>query len=73
MYNQVVILDNCNNPAVILDNCKKLEANLTSFKLQKQTIIDWVINLFKTPLTPAQQSLLAKGPNFVVTPQAPLI
>ena len=28
----------------------------------------WVINLSKTPLTPAQQSLLAKGPNFAVTP-----
>ena len=26
----------------------------------------WVINLSNTPLTPAQESLLAKGPNFAV-------
>ena len=26
----------------------------------------WVINLFITPLTPAQESLLAKGSNFAV-------
>ena len=28
----------------------------------------WVINLSSKPLTPAQRSVLAKGPNFVVTP-----
>ena len=31
----------------------------------------WVINLFNKPLTPAQRSVLAKGPNFVVTPRQP--
>ena len=28
----------------------------------------WVINLSKTKLTEAQESLLAKGPNFAITP-----
>ena len=31
----------------------------------------WVINLSSKPLTPAQRSVLAKGPNFVVSPQHP--
>ena len=31
----------------------------------------WVINLSKKPLTPAQRSVLAKGPNFAVTPRQP--
>ena len=32
----------------------------------------WLINLSSKPLTPAQRSVLAKGPNFVVTPRHPL-
>ena len=31
----------------------------------------WIINLSNKPLTPAQRSVLAKGPNFVVTPRQP--
>ena len=31
----------------------------------------WVINLSNKPLTPAQRSVLAKGPNFMVTPRQP--
>ena len=31
----------------------------------------WVINLSCKPLTPAQRSALAKGPNFAVTPKQP--
>ena len=31
--------------------------------------LKWVINLSSTHLTQAQRSLLAKGPNFVVTPK----
>ena len=31
----------------------------------------WVINLSDKPLTPAQRSVLAKGPNFAVTPRQP--
>ena len=31
----------------------------------------WVINLFSKPLTPAQRSVLAKGPNFAVSPKQP--
>ena len=32
---------------------------------------NWVINLSSIPLTQEQDSLLAHGPNFVVTPQKP--
>ena len=31
----------------------------------------WVINLSTKPLTKAQRSVLAKGPNFVVSPKHP--
>ena len=31
----------------------------------------WVINLSNKPLTPAQRSVLAKGPNFAVSPKQP--
>ena len=31
----------------------------------------WVINLSNKPLTPAQRSVLAKGPKFAVTPRQP--
>ena len=31
----------------------------------------WVINLSSKPLTPAQKSVLAKGPNFAVSPKHP--
>ena len=31
----------------------------------------WVINLSSKPLTPAQRSVVAKGPNFAVTPKQP--
>ena len=31
----------------------------------------WVINLSIKPLTPAERSVLAKGPNFVVSPKQP--
>ena len=31
----------------------------------------WVINVSSKPLTPAQRSVLAKGPNFVVAPKQP--
>ena len=31
----------------------------------------WVINLSNKPLTPAQRSVLAKGPNFAVNPRQP--
>ena len=31
----------------------------------------WVINLSSKPLTPAQRSVLAKGPNFAVSPWQP--
>ena len=31
----------------------------------------WIINLSNKPLTPAQRSVLTKGPNFVVIPRQP--
>ena len=31
----------------------------------------WVINLSSKPMTPAQRSVLGKGPNFVVSPKQP--
>ena len=31
----------------------------------------WVINLSDTPLTPAQESLLSKGPNYAIAPKNP--
>ena len=31
----------------------------------------WVVNLSKLPLTPAQESLLSKGPNFALAPANP--
>ena len=31
----------------------------------------WIINLSNKPLTPAQRSVLAKGPNFAVSPKQP--
>ena len=34
----------------------------------EEDINKWVINLSKTELTPAQKSLLAKGPNFAILP-----
>ena len=33
--------------------------------------LNWVINLSSKPLTPAQRSVLAKGPNYAVTPRQP--
>ena len=37
--------------------------------MQASNTNKWVINLFNTPLTPAQESLLAKGPSFAVDPK----
>ena len=49
------------------------EANLTATpsRLPEEPNPKWVINLSNKPLTPAQRSVLAKGPNFVVTPRQP--
>ena len=43
-----------------LDNNKQLA--------RERDINKWVINLSKTELTPAQKALLAKGPNFAISP-----
>ena len=39
--------------------------------LSEETNPKWVINLSSKPLTPAQRSVLAKGPNFAVNPRHP--
>ena len=52
-------LDN-NNQAVRLNNNNQAGNNKQGSK--------WVINLSKTELTPAQKSVLGKGPNFAITP-----
>ena len=36
--------------------------------ISKSDISKWVINLYKTELTPAQKSVLVKGPNFAISP-----
>ena len=40
-------------------------------EMNNNTSKKWVINLSSIPLTQEQESLLAHGPNFVVTPQKP--
>ena len=40
-------------------------------EMTRTTPKKWVINLSSTPLTQEQESLLAHGPNFVLTPQKP--
>ena len=40
-------------------------------EMNKNRVKKWVINLSCTPLTQEQESLLAHGPNFAVTPQNP--
>ena len=46
--------------AVRIDNIKQ--------SASVRDINKWVINLSKTELTPAQKALLAKGPNFAISP-----
>ena len=57
-------------PSSNLKQSQEIRSQSNQFQTTNN-INKWVINLSKTPLTPARQSLLAKGPNFVVTPLAP--
>ena len=43
----------------------------TGFSPLEEPNPNWVNNLSSKPLTPAQRSVLAKGPNFAVTPRHP--
>ena len=49
-------------------------ANSNNNQLQASGVNNkWVINLFNTPLTTAQDSLLSKGPNYAIAPQIPIM
>ena len=54
-------------------NCSQLQTGTSQFNQDgtRKNSNKWVINLSKTPLTPAQESLLAKGPNFAINPKVP--
>ena len=48
---------------------EKSNSNDNSNQSQVENIKKWVINLFKTNLTEGQISVLAKGPNYAITPR----
>ena len=68
-----------NSTASQADSANSWEGNLTPTTLSrlpqgssnKEPNPKWVINISSKPLTPAQRSVLAKGPNFVVSPRQP--
>ena len=53
------------------DNITTTPSRLPQGSSNEESNPKWVINLSNKPLTPAQRSVLAKGPNFVVTPRQP--
>ena len=53
------------------DNLSTTPSRLPQGSSNKEPNSKWVINLSNKPLTPPQRSVLAKGPNFVVTPRQP--
>ena len=53
------------------DNPSNTPSRLPQGSSNEEPNPKWVINLSNKPLTPAQRSVLAKGPNFVVTPRQP--
>ena len=55
-----------NNRPTQDSNAARLDNNKQS--VSERDINKWVINLSKTELTPAQMTLLAKGPNFAISP-----
>ena len=46
-------------------------SNLDGLEMTRNVPKKWVINLPSSPLTQEQESLLAHGPNFAVTPEIP--
>ena len=63
----------CNKqPQASSNNCSNYSSNNNNNQLQpSNTKNKWVINLSNIPLTPAQESLLAKGPIFAVAHKNP--
>ena len=47
------------------------EKEIMKNKRNEESIKKWVRNISKTPLTQAQEKLLAHGPNFVDVPKEP--
>ena len=58
--------NNSNNRPTQGSNVASLDNN--NQLICKENINKWVINLPKTELTPAQKSLLVKGPHFAISP-----
>ena len=55
------------NRALIGENADSLDSNNQSVRHGYNINRKWVVNLSKTELTPAQRSVLGKGPNFAIT------
>ena len=61
------------NRLLLEKNCKDQggHSNQHGPEMNKDTTKKWVINLSSIPLTQEQESLLAHGPNLVITPPKP--
>ena len=66
IQNQVSNHSNNNNRSTQGVNVVRPDNNNRS--ISERDISKWVINLSKTELTPAQKSVLGKGPNFAISP-----
>ena len=67
--------NNSNQSQAVNSNRNQLEAvNTNRNQMQTAGVNNkWVINLSNTPLTSAQESLIAKGPNYAIAPKSPLM
>ena len=53
-------------------NISEVEANIEEEKDGRENVgKNWVRNISKTPVTKAQENLLAHGPNYVIVPKEP--
>ena len=58
----------------VADTCTVSIVAMAQVATQTRTKIDtkhWVVNLSQQPLSQAQETVLAHGPNFAVTPKTP--
>ena len=72
MIEIIVVEKEVHNPNRQLQEYSNNSSNNTN-QLQPSITNKWVINLSNTPLAPAQESLLAKGPNLAVAPKNPSV
>ena len=63
-------IDNGNGQVQVLANNNQLQGSNSSSHVTNH-VNKWVINLSSVPLTPTQESLLSKGPNFALSPSYP--